>query len=192
MWTRPLRGNERSQGWWGPASRRSPFMPLETYRRKRDFARTPEPRGTRARRAREPIFVVQKHAAHRLHYDFRLELDGVLKSWAVPKQPSRDPKQKRLAVHVEDHPLDYASFEGVIPAGAYGAGKVEIWDAGTWAAEGDPRKGYAEGKLSFTLKGRRLSGRWALVRIRSRAGKGGQDNWLLIGPTVGSPARGRK
>jgi len=160
-------------------------MPLETYRRKRDFARTPEPRGTRARRAREPIFVVQKHAAHRLHYDFRLELDGVLKSWAVPKQPSRDPKQKRLAVHVEDHPLDYASFEGVIPAGAYGAGKVEIWDAGTWAAEGDPRKGYAEGKLSFILKGRRLSGRWALVRMHSRAHEGRRDNWLLIGSTLG-------
>jgi bifunctional non-homologous end joining protein LigD len=164
-------------------------MPLETYRRKRDFARTPEPRGSRARRAHVPIFVVQKHAARRLHYDFRLELDGVLKSWAVPKQPSRDPRQKRLAVHVEDHPLDYAGFEGVIPAGSYGAGKVEIWDSGTWTADGDPRKGYAQGKLSFTLQGRRLTGRWALVRMRSRAPEERRDNWLLIG---GSPARGRR
>jgi bifunctional non-homologous end joining protein LigD len=139
---------------------------------------------------------VQKHAAHRLRYDVRLELDGVLKSWAVPKQPSRDPKQKRLAVHVEDHPLDDASFEGVIPARAYGAGKGEIWNAGTWAAEGDPRKRYAEGKLSFTLKGRRLSGRWALVRMRSRA-REGRYNGLLIestrrGSTPGSPSRGKK
>jgi bifunctional non-homologous end joining protein LigD len=155
-------------------------MPLETYRRKRDFARTPEPRGSRARGSKALRFVVQKHAARRLHYDFRLELDGVLKSWAVPKQPSRD--ERRLAVHVEDHPLDYATFEGMIPAGEYGAGKVEVWDVGTWTPEGDPRKGYAEGKLSFTLKGRRLSGRWALVRMRGRARGGRRDNWLLVAP----------
>jgi len=128
-------------------------MPLEIYRRKRDFARSPEPRGTRARRTHAPIFVVQKHAAHRLHYDFRLELDGVLKSWAVPKRPSRDPKQKRLAVHVEDHPLDYANFEGIIPAGAYGAGKVEIWDAGTWTAESDPQKRLRRGKAELYSQG---------------------------------------
>ena len=155
-------------------------MPLDTYRRKRDFARTPEPRGVRARQSKALTFVVQKHAARRLHYDFRLELDGVLKSWAVPKQPS--PRQKRLAVHVEDHPLDYATFQGMIPAGEYGAGKVEIWDEGTWTPEGDPRKGYAEGKLSFTLKGRRLSGRWALVRMGRRAKEARGDNWLLFAP----------
>ena len=162
-------------------------MPLETYRRKRDFARTPEPHGSRARRSKALSFVVQKHAARRLHYDFRLELDGVLKSWAVPKQPRRD--EKRLAVHVEDHPLDYATFEGAIPAGEYGAGKVEVWDAGTWTPEGDPRKGYAEGKLSFTLKGRRLSGRWALVRMGGRARDGRRDNWLLVAPvsSAGKP-----
>jgi bifunctional non-homologous end joining protein LigD len=155
-------------------------MPLETYRSKRDFGRTPEPRGSRARRSKALTFVVQKHAARRLHYDFRLELDGVLKSWAVPKQPSRDPRQKRLAVHVEDHPLDYATFEGIIPAGEYGAGKVEIWDTGTWSPDGDPRKGYAEGKLGFALKGRRLSGRWALVRMSNRARDKRGDNWLLL------------
>ena len=154
---------------------------LEGYRKKRDPERTPEPFGGR-RPAGQRLFVVQKHAARQLHYDFRLELDGVLKSWAVPKQPSRAPGQKRLAVHVEDHPLDYATFEGMIPAGEYGAGKVEIWDAGTWRPEGDPRKGYAEGKLSFTLKGRRLSGRWALVRMGSRARDERGDNWLLLAP----------
>jgi len=139
------------------------------------------------RRAKALRFVVQKHAARRLHYDFRLELDGVLKSWAVPKQPRRD--EKRLAVHVEDHPPDYATFEGTIPAGEYGAGKVEVWDAGTWTPEGDPRRGYAEGKLSFTLKGRRLSGRWALVRMGGRARGERRDNWLLVAPvsSAGKP-----
>jgi bifunctional non-homologous end joining protein LigD len=155
-------------------------MALETYRRKRDFKRTPEPRGSRGRRTRELSYVIQKHAARRLHYDFRLELDGVLKSWAVPREPSPDSSGKRLAVHVEDHPLDYAGFEGRIPAGEYGAGKVEIWDAGTWVPKGNPRKGYAEGKLSFTLRGRRLSGGWALVRMGGRAAEERRDNWLLI------------
>ena len=164
-------------------------MPLETYRRKRDFTRTLEPRGSGVRRSKPLTFVVQKHAARRLHYDFRLELDGVLKSWAVPKQPSRDSREKRLAVHVEDHPLDYATFEGIIPTGEYGAGKVEIWDAGTWIPEGDPRKGYAEGKLSFTLKGRRMSGRWALVRMGNRARDERGDKWLLLAPASSS---GRK
>src|SRR4051794_22133866 len=127
-------------------------MSLVDYRRKRDFAKTPEPAGSRrgaaqpdaARRRR---FVVQRHAARRLHYDFRLELDGVLKSWAVPKGPSLDPGERRLAVHVEDHPLDYAGFEGVIPAGEYGGGAVMVWDAGTWEPEGDPREGYTKGHL---------------------------------------------
>jgi bifunctional non-homologous end joining protein LigD len=155
-------------------------MPLETYRRKRDFKRSPEPRGSVRRRTKQLIFVIQKHAARRLHYDFRLELDGVLKSWAVPKQPSPDPSEKRLAVHVEDHPLDYATFEGTIPEGEYGAGKVELWDVGTWIPKGDPRKGYAQGKLAFTLEGRRLSGGWALIRMRGRAEDGHRDNWLLI------------
>ena len=159
---------------------------LKRYVAKRDFKKTAEPSHKASPSRDKLIFVVQKHAARRLHYDFRLELDGVLKSWAVPKQPSRDPHQKRLAVHVEDHPLDYASFEGMIPAGEYGAGKVEIWDAGTWSPEGDPRKGYAEGKLSFTLKGRRLSGRWALVRMGSRARDERGDNWLLLAPASSS------
>jgi bifunctional non-homologous end joining protein LigD len=153
-------------------------MPLDTYRRRRDFKHTPEPRGSLRRRTKQLIFVIQKHAARRLHYDFRLELDGVLKSWAVPKQPN--PSEKRLAVHVEDHPLDYATFEGTIPEGEYGAGKVELWDVGTWTPKGDPRKDYAQGKLAFTLEGRRLSGGWALIRMRGRAHPGRRDNWLLI------------
>jgi len=155
-------------------------MALETYRQKRDFKRTPEPRGSRGRRAGRLKYVIQKHAARRLHYDFRLELGGVLKSWAIPKQPSADPTRKRLAVHVEDHPLDYATFEGSIPAGEYGAGTVEIWDAGTWIPRGDPAEGYAGGKLSFTLQGRRLSGGWTLVRMGGRAPGEHRDNWLLL------------
>jgi bifunctional non-homologous end joining protein LigD len=135
--------------------------------------------------------VVQKHAARRLHYDFRLELDGVLKSWAVPKRPDLDPTQKRLAVHVEDHPLDYARFEGKIPEGEYGAGKVEVWDSGTWTPEGDARRDYARGKLSFVLDGRRLAGRWALVRMGGGARDGRRDNWLLIKEREGSLRKGR-
>jgi len=123
---------------------------------------------------------VQKHAARRLHYDFRLELDGVLKSWAVTRGPSLDPADKRLAVHVEDHPLAYGSFEGTIPAGQYGAGTVMVWDQGTWEPVGDPRKGYGEGKLKFILHGRHLKGGWTLVRMRGRAQEEGRDNWLLI------------
>jgi bifunctional non-homologous end joining protein LigD len=125
-------------------------------------------------------FVVQKHAARRLHYDFRLELDGVLKSWAVTKGPSLDPADRRLAVHVEDHPLAYGSFEGTIPAGQYGAGTVMVWDRGTWEPIGDPRKGYREGKLKFLLHGRHLKGGWTLVRMRGKSQEEGRDNWLLI------------
>ena len=165
-------------------------MSLVEYRRKRDFAKTPEPAGS-SRGAAQPDaarrhrFVVQSHAAQRLHYDFRLELDGVLKSWAVPKGPSLDPGERRLAVQVEDHPLDYAGFEGVIPAGEYGGGTVMVWDAGTWEPEGDPREGYAKGHLRFRLHGDRLHGMWSLVRTgrRRRDGASGGEaptNWLLI------------
>ena len=127
-------------------------MPLEEYRRKRDFRRTPEPAGN-ATVAPGGSFVIQRHAARRLHYDFRLEMDGVLKSWAVPRGPSLDPAEKRLAVHVEDHPLDYASFEGTIPAGEYGAGNVLLWDRGEWTPVGDAAEGYRRGKLKFQLAG---------------------------------------
>src|SRR5665647_1570524 len=126
----------------------TPETLLKTYRAKRDFAKTAEPSGAKkAARRKAPAlsFVIQKHDATRLHYDFRLELDGVLKSWAVTKGPSLVPGEKRLAVHVEDHPLDYGSFEGTIPEGQYGAGAVLLWDRGTWTAEGDPHKGYAKG-----------------------------------------------
>ena len=157
---------------------------LDTYRSMRRFDETPEPsgaRGARRRDAPELSFVIQKHDARRLHYDFRLELDGALKSWAVPKGPSLDPSVKRLAVHVEDHPLEYGSFEGVIPKGSYGAGTVEIWDRGTWRPEGtlrDAREGYARGRLKFELDGERLHGRWMLVRSRMDDTK--QEQWLLI------------
>lgn len=155
-------------------------MRLEEYRKKRDFRHTPEPRGARRGKAGELHFVIQKHAARRLHYDFRLELDGTLKSWAVPNEPSTDPGVKRLAVHVEDHPLDYASFEGVIPEGHYGAGKVEIWDEGVWRPQGDARAGYKKGHLAFELEGKRLHGAWDLVRMRPKPGEKGKENWLLI------------
>jgi bifunctional non-homologous end joining protein LigD len=166
-------------------------MSLVEYRRKRDFAKTPEPAGGgRAGRpnAAHRRFVVQRHAARRLHYDFRLELDGVLKSWAVPKGPSLDPEERRLAVHVEDHPLDYAGFEGVIPAGEYGGGTVMVWDSGTWEPEGDPHEGYAKGHLRFRLHGGRLHGSWSLVRTggggrrRGAADSDGEaaEDWLLI------------
>jgi bifunctional non-homologous end joining protein LigD len=153
--------------------------PLQQYWNKRDFEATPEPRGRRTQARRELTFVVQKHHARRLHYDFRLELDGTLKSWAVPKGPSLDPGQKRMAVQVEDHPLDYASFEGTIPEGHYGAGEVIVWDTGTWTPVGDPRAGYEAGKLKFTLDGRKLRGGWTLVRMHGREGER-QISWLLI------------
>ncbi|MBU9666130.1 DNA ligase, partial [Burkholderia multivorans] len=166
---------------------------LDPYRRKRHFDATPEPEGTRGRRrapgeaqpaerGRHPLrYVIQEHHARRLHYDFRLELDGTLKSWAVPKGPSFDPSVKRLAVHVEDHPLEYASFEGEIPAGHYGAGSVIVWDEGTWTPEGGiakAREGYRAGKLKFRLDGEKLHGGWALVRSGRQEGR--QEQWLLI------------
>ena len=124
-------------------------------------------------------FVIQKHNARNLHYDFRLELDGALLSWAVPKGPSLDPSQKRLAIHVDDHPLSYGGFEGSIPAGQYGAGDVIVWDRGVWQPHGDPHAAYAAGKLTFTLVGQKLSGDWALVRTHLK-GRGAQEQWLLI------------
>jgi bifunctional non-homologous end joining protein LigD len=151
---------------------------LQPYFDKRDFRITSEPTGGKA--SRDALsFVVQKHAATRLHYDFRLELDGTLKSWAVPKGPSLDPADKRMAVHVEDHPIAYAGFEGTIPKGQYGAGEVIVWDQGTWEPVGDARAGYRAGKLKFRLHGRKLQGGWTLVRMHGRAGER-QEPWLLI------------
>jgi bifunctional non-homologous end joining protein LigD len=157
-------------------------MTLEKYWEKRDFVKTPEPRGEATVSGKRLSFFIQKHHASHLHYDFRLELDGTLKSWAVPKGPSLDPKDKRLAVHVEDHPVDYGLFEGDIPEKQYGAGHVIVWDTGTWSADGDALEAYRKGSLKFTLEGEKLSGRWALVRMGGKAGKGsgGKENWLLI------------
>ncbi|WP_395607559.1 DNA ligase D [Pseudomonas sp. B22129] len=156
--------------------------PLSEYNRKRDFKITAEPAGKAPgarRKASALTFVIQKHDARNLHYDFRLELDGVLKSWAVPKGPSLDPAQKRLAVHVEDHPLSYGNFEGTIAPGQYGAGDVIVWDRGVWQPHEEPHKAYAAGKLKFTLIGEKLSGDWALVRTRLK-GSGDKEQWLLI------------
>jgi bifunctional non-homologous end joining protein LigD len=153
--------------------------PLRTYRTKRDFDVTSEPRGGAARSRAGNAFVVQKHAARRLHYDLRLELDGAMKSWAVTRGPSLVPEEKRLAVHVEDHPIEYNKFEGSIPRGEYGGGTVMIWDRGRWFPEGDPHQGYAKGHLSFRLAGKKLTGGWHLVRMRKRPGER-QESWLLI------------
>jgi len=156
---------------------------LGTYRRKRDFAKTPEPAGEAAAFGPEPIFVVQKHRASHLHYDFRLEIEGVLASWAVPKSPSTNPADKRLAMRVEDHPLDYASFEGTIPEGEYGAGVVIVWDAGFYRNvtehKGKPRsmtEGLEEGYLRLELLGKKLRGVYSLARF----GRDAQERrWLL-------------
>ena len=152
---------------------------LEKYWQKRNFVVTPEPKGTRAKKKPMLQFVIQKHAASHLHYDFRLELDGVLKSWAVPKGPSLDPHDKRLAVHVEDHPLEYANFEGTIPTGNYGAGSVIVWDNGEWEPIGDAEESYRSGRLKFELRGKKLQGIWNLVRSRS-SDKKNQTTWFLI------------
>jgi len=154
---------------------------LKKYKEMRDFGETPEPAGGKPKRGKLPIFVIQKHHATQLHYDFRLEMEGVLKSWAVPKGPSYDPTVKRLAMMTEDHPYDYASFEGVIPAGNYGAGNVIIWDNGTWEfiePGDDPVKALQQGKLTFRLYGKKMFGEWALVKIKGRSPKG--NEWLLI------------
>ncbi len=160
---------------------------LEEYRRKRDFERTREPAGGKALRAARLRYVIQKHAASHLHFDLRLELDGVMKSWAVPKGPSVDPSVKRLAMQVEDHPIEYNAFEGTIPKGEYGGGTVMLWDRGTYTAPGDDvdgdaetilREGYDRGDFKFELRGERLRGSWVLVRTR----RGGErrPQWLLI------------
>jgi bifunctional non-homologous end joining protein LigD len=166
-----------------PAS--SPGGQLTEYRRKRDFTRTAEPKGGSARSKQKLDFVIQKHAASQLHYDLRLELDGVMKSWAVPKGPSLDPAVKRLAMEVEDHPIEYNKFEGTIPKGEYGGGTVMLWDRGTYSYGGsdpDPteglRRGYARGDLKFVLNGKRLKGSWVLVRMRRD--RPGKAQWLLI------------
>ncbi len=156
---------------------------LSTYRAKRDFTRTAEPSGegyfADLQRFR---FVIQKHVATRLHYDFRLELDGVFKSWAIARGPSLDPRDRRLAVEVEDHPLDYGDFEGTIPKGQYGGGTVQLWDRGYWQPEGErtPEEALAAGELKFVLHGQRLQGSWALVRMKRDWSGGRRINWLLI------------
>jgi bifunctional non-homologous end joining protein LigD len=168
-------------------------MALDTYRKKRNFRATPEPRGkVTPRKSGALSFVIQKHAASHLHYDFRLELNGVLLSWAVPKGPSLDPAEKRLAIQVEDHPLDYGGFEGVIPAGEYGGGTVMVWDRGTWVPKGDPVAGYADGALKFELQGEKLHGGWTLVRTSGSkyGGKSGKAAWLLIKERDGFAKRG--
>lgn len=157
-------------------------MSLTRYNEKRNFSRTQEPKGDAPAKGKaKPAlsFVIQKHDARRLHYDFRLELDGVLLSWAVTRGPSLVPGEKRLAVHVEDHPLAYGDFEGTIPKGEYGGGTVIVWDRGTWTPEGDPKRGLAKGHLEFTLEGEKLSGRWHLVRLKGRE-REKRENWLLI------------
>ena len=166
-------------------------MSLRQYWKKRNFRNTPEPKGEEIPAGDRLRFVIQKHAASRLHYDFRLELDGTLKSWAVPKGPSLDPSQKRLAVHVEDHPLDYASFEGTIPAGEYGGGTVLLWDRGYWEPIGDAKASYRRGRLKFTLHGEKLQGIWNLVRMGHRQ-EAGKENWLLIKEQDTEARRGRQ
>ena len=156
---------------------------LSTYRRKRDFTKTAEPSGTLPVKASKQLrYVIQKHAARRLHYDLRLELDGVFKSWAVTRGPSLTPQDKRLAVEVEDHPLDYGDFEGTIPKGQYGGGTVQLWDRGLWQPLGDlsAQAQLRKGELKFVFAGERLQGSWVLVRMKSDREGGKRTNWLLI------------
>src|SRR5580658_4728773 len=167
-----------------PKSARStrPDRPLTRYQSMRDFSVTAEPRGAKSKsrvsaEAKALPFVVQKHAATRLHYDFRLGLDGVLKSWAVTKGPSYVPGDKRLAVQVEDHPMEYGGFEGTIPKGQYGGGTVMLWDEGTWEPQGDPDVGLAKGNLKFILHGQKLQGKWVLVRMGGKAANEAKPNW---------------
>ena len=154
-------------------------MSLQEYKRKRDFKKTPEPAG-KVHAEKGHSFVIQKHDARNLHYDFRLEMDGVLKSWAVPKGPSLDPAEKRLAVQVEDHPIEYGDFEGIIPEGEYGGGTVLVWDRGTWIPEFDPELGFRKGHLKFRLEGEKLHGGWHLVRLHGDRAGDKKENWLLM------------
>jgi len=168
-----------------PGAARGVERSLAEYRRKRDFTRTSEPAGGRRAAAPKLAYVIQKHAARNLHFDLRLELDGVMKSWAVPKGPSLDPAVKRLAMQVEDHPIEYNGFEGTIPKGEYGGGTVMIWDRGSYSYGGDEpdsleglRRGYEKGDFKFVLKGKRLKGSWVLVR--TRRGDQRRQQWLLF------------
>ena len=154
-------------------------MSLREYRKKRNFKKTAEPRGQNQNSKHKNLFVIQKHHASHLHYDFRLELNGVLKSWAIPKGPSLNPKDRRLAVEVEDHPLSYAHFEGDIPAAEYGGGQVIVWDQGEWFPPANASAQLKKGRLEFELRGEKLRGRWILVRTAMR-GKGSKHNWLLM------------
>jgi bifunctional non-homologous end joining protein LigD len=174
---RPRRGGKKT----AVDGRVTAPRPLTAYRAKRTFEKTPEPRGEKARnRSAQLHFVVQKHAASHLHYDFRLELDGVLKSWAVPKGIPTERGEKRLAMRVEDHPLDYADFEGIIPAGNYGAGTVMVWDRGTYETlDRDPRQALERGKIELRLHGKKLKSDWTLVRMRGREEEH-KEPWLLI------------
>ncbi len=186
----PKKTTTRKKSTAAPAAKRAKSTSeaepkLADYRRKRDFSRTAEPAGGGVRAAHKLAFVIQKHAASHLHYDLRLELDGVMKSWAVPKGPSLDPSVKRLAMQVEDHPIEYNSFEGTIPKGEYGGGTVMLWDRGTYSYGGtnpDPleglRGGFKKGDFKFVLNGKRLRGSWVLVRTRST--QPGKPQWLLI------------
>lgn len=156
-------------------------MSLKEYERKRSFDLTPEPRGHVRTGRGSLLYVVQKHQASHLHYDFRLEWDGVLLSWAVPKGPSLNPAVKRLAMRTEDHPVEYGGFEGVIPPGQYGAGTVMVWDTGTWAPDDpDVDSALRKGDLKFTLLGKKLKGSWVLVRTRGYGKSSGRSSWLLI------------
>jgi bifunctional non-homologous end joining protein LigD len=180
---RPRTGSKKKTSGSKPVA--SAESQLTEYRRKRDFSKTGEPKGGNARSKQKLAFVIQKHAASHLHYDLRLELDGVMKSWAVPKGPSLDPSVKRLAMQVEDHPIEYNTFEGTIPKGEYGGGTVMLWDRGTYSYGGtdpDPveglRRGYSKGDFKFVLQGKRLKGSWVLVR--TRRDERGNAQWLLI------------
>jgi bifunctional non-homologous end joining protein LigD len=180
--TTPARSGGSKTSRPAPARKRGTAAPLAEYNAKRDFTRTREPAGKVPKaRGRTLQFVIQKHEASHLHYDFRLELDGVMKSWAVPKGPSLDPSVRRLAMEVEDHPISYNSFEGTIPQGEYGGGTVMLWDRGTYEAEDGGgaeslRRGYEKGDLKFVLHGKRLHGAWVLVRMQ----RPGRPQWLLI------------
>ena len=154
-------------------------MSLAAYRGKRRFSSTPEPKGKKLRRRTGRLYIMHKHRARNLHYDLRLELDGVLKSWAIPKGPSLDPREKRLAIQVEDHPIEYGQFEGNIPEGEYGAGTAIVWDRGSWEPVDDPHEGLWQGKVKFELHGEKLRGGWALVAA-PRGRRSRQPQWLLV------------